>query len=230
MQWPTSSEVLIVLPGLTVDSRKREFMYSFFSENTSYMVYVPNIPKRRSLKSCASWLSGYLARIVRPERYQAVHVLAYISGGIVLRHMTIKHPVVHLSRVVYVRSPIQELTLQLVRERYGGLLLWILQGQLMLDIAAANMDEPEYPLPASGHGLVIETGVSRLARSLGISAESVDAGTWDSNRLLPDAKDVIRVPESHDDVYTSPSLLGATQYFFAHGRFQESEKERSLGE
>lgn len=224
MQGPTASEVLIVLPGLTADSRKREFVSRFFSENTSYMVYVPNIPKRRSLKACASWLGDYLARVVRPELYQAVYVLAYISGGIVLRQMTVSRPIEHLSRVVYVRSPIQELTLQLVRDRYGGLLLWILQGQLMLDIAAANMEEHEYPSPAYGHGLVIETGVSRLARSLGVDAESVAVGSWDSNRLLPDAEDVIRVPESHDDVYTSPSLLGATQHFFVHGRFQESEK------
>lgn len=222
MEERTEKQVLIVLPGLTADRGKREFMLRFFSQDDSHAVYVANIPRRRGLSACALWLDGYLTAVVRPEHYHAVNVLAFISGGIVLRRMTVSRPIVNLSRVVYVRSPIQELTLHLLRERYGAPLLWILRGQLMLDVAAVDMEGLGYPSPTYGHGLIIETGISGMARSLGVGAEDVPTESWAPNGLLPGAEEVIHVPESHDDVYTSESLLAAAQHFFTHGSFHQS--------
>jgi len=229
MQEQTARQALIVLPGLTADRQKRESMFRFFSENTSHAVYIANIPNRRSLKACAKWLDDFLTRVVGPERYQAVQVLAYISGGIVLRHMATSRPIEHLANVVYVRSPIQELTMQELRRRYGPFLLWVLRGRLLLDVAAADLERLTYPSTIDGQGLIIETGVSRLARALGVSAGRVPTEYWEPDKLLPGADDVIRVPESHDDVYTSESLLGNTLHFFAHGRFQASETNAADG-
>jgi hypothetical protein len=223
MQEQTARQALIVLPGLTADRQKRESMFRFFSENTSYAVYIANIPNRHSLKVCVKWLDDYLTRVVGPGRFQAVQVLAYISGGVVLRHMASSRPIEHLANVVYVRSPIQELTMQVLRRRYGRFLLWVLRGRLLLDVAAADLERLAYPSTLYGQGLVIETGVSRLARSLGVSAERVPTESWEPDGLLPGADDVIRVPESHDDVYTSESLLRNALHFFTHGRFQASE-------
>lgn len=222
VQKQTRKQALVILPGLTADKVKRDSMLHFFTENTPYAVYVPDIPKRRSLKRCAQWLGAYLDQIVRPERYQGIQVLAYISGGFVFRQMSSSHPVRHLEHVVYVRSPIQELTLGKFRERYGYLLLWMLRGQLALDIVALDQEQLEFPPTGSGQGVIVETGISKLARSMGISREQVPAAAWEPGTLLPGANDVIRVPESHDDVYTSTSVLGQASYFFTHRRFRKS--------
>lgn len=219
----TSRQALIILPGLTADRQKRDSMLRFFSDNTSYAVYVAEIPNRRSLNACARWLEYYLVHVVGPQRYQAVQVLAYISGGIVLRHMATTRPIEYLANVVYVRSPIQELTMQTLRQRYGTFLLWVMRGRLLLDIAAADLEQLSYPSTLCRQGLIIETGVSELARSLGVSAERVPKKSWEPDNLLPGADDVIRVPESHDDVYTSESLLGNALHFFKHGKFLSSE-------
>lgn len=220
----TRKQALIILPGLTADQTKRDSMLHFFAENAPYAVYVPNIPKRRSLKRCAQWLAAYLDQIVRPERYQGIQVLAYISGGFVFRQMSSSRPLRHLEHAVYVRSPIQELTLEQFRARYGYLLLWMLRGQLALDIVALDQDHLEIPRTVSGQGLIVETGISKLAQTMGISREQIPAGAWEPGALLPGASDVIRVPESHDDVYTSTSVLGQALYFFAHRRFRKSQE------
>ena len=225
MREQTRKQALIILPGLTADKAKRDSMVHFFSDNSPYAVYLPNIPKRRSLKRCAQWLGAYLEQIVRPERYQGIQVLAFISGGFVFRKMSSNRPIRHLEHAVYIRSPIQELTLAQFRERHGYLLLWLLRGQLALDIVAINQDHLDFPSTGSGQGLIVETGISKLARSLGISRERVPAEAWEPGILLPGANDVIRVPESHDDVYTSTSVLGQALYFFAHRRFRKSPQQ-----
>ena len=229
MQEQTARQALIVLPGLTADGQKLEFLSRFFSAHSPYAVYVPHIPKRRGLRACAHWLDRYINGVVEPGRFEAVQILAYISGGVVLRQMWATRPIERLTRIVYVRSPIQELTLQTLRQRYGRLLLWVLRGQLMLDVAAVDLHRLCYPPATSGQGLIIETGVSQLARSLGVDPALVSAGSWDSDTLLPGADDVLRVPESHDEVYTSAGVLGAALDFFTQGRFDSSKNHATNG-
>jgi len=221
-QGRTRKQALIVLPGLTADKAKRDSMLHFFAQNTPYAVYVPNIPKYRSLKRCAEWLGAYLDRIVRPERYHGIQVLAFISGGFVFRRMSCSRPIPQLEHAVYVRSPIQEMTLERFHERHGSILLWILRGQLALDILALDQEQLGFPPASSGQGLIVETGISKLARSMGISRERVPPAAWEPDTLLPGANDIIRVPESHDDVYTSISALGQALYFFTHRSFRQS--------
>ena len=229
MQEQAARQALLVLPGLTADRPKLDFLARFFSEHTTYVVYVADIPRRRGLEGCAHWLDGYLQRVVQPDRYQGLQVLAYISGGIVLRRLWATWSTRRLARVVYVRSPIQELTLRVLRERYGRLMLWLLRGQLTLDVAATDMRRLGYPGTISGQGLIIETGVSRLARSLGVGPERVPGVSWEPDQLLPGADDVIRVQESHDEVYTSPGVLGQALQFFEHGRFWDPMTRTAKG-
>ena len=219
MKAETQQQALIVLPGLTADKAKRDSMLHFFADNTPYAVYVPNIPKRRGLKRCARWLGAYLDRVVRPGRYDGIQVLAFISGGFVLRQMSSDHPIRHLQHAVYVRSPIQELTLKRVRERYGRFVLWALRGRLALDVAGTDPERLEWPVADAGQALIIETGVSQLAGSLGVGPIDVPAASWDPTRLLPGADDVLRVPESHDENYSSPPVFEAVLHFFGFGRF-----------
>ena len=51
VQKQTRKQALVILPGLTADKVKRDSMLHFFTENTPYAVYVPDIPNRRSLNN-----------------------------------------------------------------------------------------------------------------------------------------------------------------------------------
>ena len=72
-------------------------------------------------------------------------------------------------------------------------------------------------------GLLVETGVSKLAQSLGLHAESVPKESWRPEAMLPLASDVLCVPESHDEVYSSESFLSAALHFFQNGRFPHDQ-------
>jgi hypothetical protein len=204
-------------------------MLRFFSEHSTYAVHVADIPNRLSLDGCAEWLGGYVDREVQPRRYRSVHILAFISGGLVLRRIWPAQPITNLSRLVYVRSPIQELTLQRFRERYGRFILWALRGRLALDVAGTEADHLAWPTGNEGKGLIIETGISQLARSLGVGRADVPSACWAPTRLLPGADDVLRVPQSHDEVYTSNSVLEAVLHFFGCGRFAPLQRTAGPG-
>ena len=221
MQALTRKQALVILPGLTANRDKLLYMERFFAENTTYAVYIPRIPKRRGLKMGTKWLATYFRREVQAERYDAIDVLAYISGGYILRNMAVSQPLQRLQHVIYVRSPIQERTLTQIRARYGYLSLLLMSGKLALDVVALDPGSLDYPVTTAGQGLIIETGISNLALSIGIDRSQIPATEWDPATLLPDANDVIHVPESHDDMYTSPYVLKQALHFFDHDRFQQ---------
>jgi hypothetical protein len=148
-----------------------------------------------------------------------VHFLNYIAGGAIFRCLSTHRPVANTGRIVYDRSPLQEQVSQALVRRYGKLPILISQGKLLTDLAALWWDRLPFPASHGEQGLVIEKGVSFLADSLGLSSEAFSESAWDRERLLPGAADVVEIPESHDDVYTSPAVLSSMCHFLQHGRF-----------
>jgi len=210
---------LLVLVGITATARDRRRLARFFAAQGGYRMFVPRLPLRRGLRPSARWLARYLERRVRPQERGPIHVLAYIAGGAVLRCLALGAPLPDLARVLYVRGPVQELVPAAMVRRYGRLLARLLAGRSMIDLADGWPAALPFPRASGGQGLIIEQGVSSRARSLGLGPESVAAGDWDAERLLPGASAVLRVPESHDQVYASPGLLDSAIEFFRHGRF-----------
>ena len=210
---------LLVLVGITATARDRRRLSRFFAGQGDYRTFVPRLPLRRGLRPSARWLARYLERRVRPQERGPIHVLAYIAGGAVLRCLAASAPLPDLSRVLYVRGPVQELVPAAMVRRYGRLLARLLGGRSMIDLAYGWPAELPFPRAPGGQGLMIEQGVSSRARALGLGPESVAAAGWDAQRLLPGASAVLRVPESHDEVYASPGLLAAALEFFRRGRF-----------
>ncbi len=70
--------------------------------------------------------------------------------------------------------------------------------------------------------MMIELGATFMAKDLGINEEDIPPEAWDPELMLPGADDVIRVPESHDDVFSSPAFLSVASRFFASGKFAET--------
>lgn len=214
-----NNKALVILLGLTADKKKAQAVSNYFSADDSLHVYTPAIPQRRGLSGCAYWLQRYFADTVIPERFDKLDVLAYISGGIVFRKMYLSWKPANLNRIVYIRSPIQERALQALYDRYHPLLLWLVRGRLLLDIAKTDSRVLPFPNSSAEQGLVIETGISKLAAKLGLSAEKIITDYPHNRHFLPDADAVLTASESHDEVYTSTQLLHQISHFLQTGKF-----------
>lgn len=210
---------LLVLVGLTASRASRRGVARFFQSGSRFHTYVPPLPLRRGVRASARWLERYLAQTVCARESGPIDVLAYIAGGAVLRCLAASVRLPELARVVYVRGPVQELVPAAMVRRYGRLLARVLGGRSMIDLADGWPQRLPFPSASGEQGLIVEEGVSSLARSLRLGTDSVPAAAWEPARLLPVASAVMRVPESHDDVYTSPALLGCALRFFERGRF-----------
>lgn len=217
---PGRTQPLLVLVGITATRRSRSSVAQFLDLSSSYRIFVPPLPLRRGVRASARWLERYLAKTVRVQESGAIHVLAYIAGGAVLRCLSAAARLPEIARVLYIRGPVQELVPAAMIRRYGRLLACLLGGRSMIDLADGWPQSLPFPDASKGQGLIIEEGVSSLARSLGLGTHSVTTAGWDPAFLLPGASAVLRVPESHDEVYTSPTLLSAALRFFEQGRFE----------
>jgi hypothetical protein len=209
-------EALIVLVGITAGRNKRRQVLHFFSRNSDYEVFVPPLPYRTDMQACAAWLHGYLDDTVQPARYDAVHAIAYIAGGLVLRCLEREY-IPTFERLVQFRSPIQEQVAAALVRRLGRRLTGWLGGRAVLDLADDWPQALPPPRCARQHGLIIELGRSRMARLLGINRGSDEE--WTPERLLPGAADVLRVAASHDDVYSAEPVLAAALQFIRTGHF-----------
>lgn len=209
-------EALIVLVGITAGRNERRQVLHFFSRNSDYTVFVPQLPYRTGMRSCANWLRHYLDDIVQPARYSAVHAIAYIAGGLLLRCLERETQPI-FERLVQFRGPIQERVAAALVCRLGRRVAGWLCGRGVLDLADGWPQALPTPRCARQHGLVIELGRSRMARLLDIS--QVDAADWTPERLLPEAADVLQVAASHDDVYSAEPVLAAALQFIRTGHF-----------
>jgi len=219
----STKQALVILVGITADKMKRGNVYRAFSQRTLYDVFLPELPQRLGVRWSAWWLHRYLEKTVRIQQYSRVHFFNYISGGVVFRYVATRWPIPNAGRVVYDRGPIQEEVPRALVKRYGRLVLCISRGKMLTDLAGDWLERLPFPRSLEEQGLVVETGISSVAQSLGISSEGVPAETWNPERLLPGASDVIKVTESHDEVYTSPRYLSTVRSFLQHGRFNAPE-------
>lgn len=210
---------VVVLVGVTADEKKIHSVEEYFIKHFGGTALVPVMPQWRGIRACSRWLPSYLEGNRVFERFKTVHFLNYISGGYIFRTASPLFPEDKIGNVVYGRGPVQELVPSALIRKYTWPLILLTQGKMITDLASDRLSDIPYSGLRGRRGLIIETGVSELARSLGLNAESVPPESWEAGSMLPGASDVLRVSESHDDVYTSDHVLGAALHFFRTGRF-----------
>ena len=213
------TEALLLLPGMTANRRKRAYLVDFFRTHTPYAVYLPALPERRGLDACANALRSFLRRTVDAAGHDRVHVLAYIAGGATLRTASAGQTFPYRGRVVWVRSPIQELVPARLVARWGRMLVWLAAGRLALDLAATDSSRLPELHCLGEQAVVLERGVSRLARRLGLAAGDFEALRAAGDFLPPGGAAMWLAEESHDEVYTSAPLLQRIAGVLADGSF-----------
>lgn len=219
---PGNRTALVVLVGITARRAQRRHLRSCFSAGGNLDIHLPYIPFALGLSFCRWWIASYLRRRVFDRGYIAIHFLNFIGGGYLFRALGQELEGQPIGRIVYVRSPIQEEIPRILAGRYGRVGLTLLGGRMMADLSTTWISQLPFPRAGGEKGLIVETGVSRLARSLGLERSRLPASAWAVETLLPGADDVLEVAASHDEIYDDEEVLAGVRTFIANGRFGRS--------
>ncbi|MEJ1934919.1 hypothetical protein WDZ92_32380 [Nostoc sp. NIES-2111] len=213
-------DALVILVGVTANRQKTGSIETRFRQATPFTVVCPRLPQRLGFGICAFLLRRRLQRMSASGRFGAIHFVNFISGGYLFRRVIPECGGLPLGRVVYVRSPIQELIPPALARRLSRPGLLLVGGATMLSLAdPSTLARLSWPSGGGEKGLVVEQEPSELARKLGLTRASTLPRDWDPEILLPDASDVLPLAVSHDEVYDSPELVAQASSFLARGRF-----------
>ena len=212
-------DALVILPGITATREKEAFLKEYFDTHTDYEVFLPRLWQGLGIRGSARRLHRFMEARVKPAGYASVHFLSYISGGFILRAMLSRWPLPNIGRLVHVRSPLQEQVPGLVISMHGRVAAFLVKGWMMFDLASAWKDRLPFAQTAHPQGLILERGVSKMAVKLGLKDSDFDGIRNSGKFVVPAANETLVVPESHDEAYTSETMLGRMVSFFKAGKF-----------
>jgi hypothetical protein len=193
------SEALLVLPGFGYGPRAEHVLKTLSAEmkNDGFDLYVPTYISRGGLEKSRTQLQRYL-REQQLDRYDRVHVFAFIAGGWTLNSLVEAKQMPNLATVVYDRSPLQERAARIATDDLH-LLTWIRYGSPVFDFARAPyvpLDEPHVNV-----GLVVETRPTSFMKRHKGAAHRYGAFEFDCDGFLQPHHDCAFLAMNHNDVY-----------------------------
>jgi hypothetical protein len=179
-------------------------------------LYAPTYISRGGIADSRAKLQRFI-RDQRLDRYQRLHVFAFIAGGWTLNPLVEMDPLPNLATVVYDRSPYQERAPRIADDELH-FLTWVRFGRSVFDVART----PYVPLSAPGVkvGLVVETTPTKFVKTHEKAARSYGPFRFECDAFMQRHDDCIYVPLNHDELYVRfadvwPELLA----FIRSGRF-----------
>jgi len=160
-------------------------------------LYVADYISRSGLYDSRMRLARFF-RDARLERYERVHVFAFIAGGWTLNRIIDDNPLPHLATVIYDRSPYQERAPRIADERLPTL-TWFRYGSAVSDMARTSY----YPLSTRGVrvGLMIETQPTGFIKRFAKAADEQGPYHFGCGEFAQRHDDCIYVGISHTDLY-----------------------------
>ena len=215
------SEALLILPG---------FGYSRGAEQTlralapavaaeGLDLYVPSYISRHGLDASREHLRDFI-REQRLERYDRLHVFAFIAGGWTFNPLATAVDLPNLATVVYDRSPLQERAARIATDDLH-FLTWIRYGTPVFDFARA----PYPPLTASPTrvALLVETKPTAFVSKRAAAARKYGPFQFDCDSFGQPHDDCAFVAMSHDQIYQRFSdILPEVVAFIRTGRFSSA--------
>jgi hypothetical protein len=218
-------DALLVLPGFgygrPAEKALRSLAASMGGEGVD--LYVPTYVTRTGLVTSRAKLDRFI-RENRLDRYERLHVFAFLAGAWTLNPLLERHDLPNLATVIYDRSPLQERAPWIAVDKVP-VLAWALYGSTVFDVAR----EP-YPALAAPNvkvGLMVESKPTSFIRRYGKAARDYGPFAFACDGLMQRYDDCLYLPMNHNEVYTRfadvwPELLT----FIRTGRFSERVNRR----
>jgi hypothetical protein len=195
-----ASDALVVLPGFGYDhDGERAFRALAPSMATEgFDLYLPTFVSRSGLDDSRERLHRFF-REKHLDRYQRVHVFAFIAGGWTLNPLAEARSLPNLSTIVYDRSPYQERAPRVALEKLR-FLTWVRYGPVVFDLART----PYTPLTIPGVkvGLVVETLPTAFIRRHASTARGYGAYEFECDAFRQRHDDCLYVAMNHDELYS----------------------------
>lgn len=219
---PTSpSEALLVLPGFGygrgAEDTLRALAPTLAAEGLD--LYVPSYISRRGLDTSRDHLRDFI-RKHRLERYDRLHVFAFIAGGWTFNPLAESPGLSNLATVVYDRSPLQERAARIATDDLR-FLTWIRYGTPVFDLART----PYPPLAASRVrvALLVETRPTTFVSKRAAAARKYGPFQFDCDSFGQPHDDCAFVAMNHDQMYQRFSdVLPEVVTFIRTGRFSSA--------
>jgi hypothetical protein len=213
-----AADAVLVLPGFGYGGDGEAALRSLapVMAREGMDLYAPTYISRGGIVDSRAKLQRFI-RDQRLERYQRLHVFAFIAGGWTLNPLVEMDPLPNLATVVYDRSPYQERAPRIADDELH-FLTWVRFGRPVFDLART----PYVPLsdPGVKVGLVVETTPTTFVKKHEKAARSYGPFRFECDAFMQRHDDCIYVPLNHDELYVRfadvwPELLA----FIRSGRF-----------
>ena len=214
-------DALLVLPGFgygrTADKPFRSLAASTADEGVD--LYVAPFITRSGLASSRA----KLARFVREnhlDRYERLHVFAFIAGAWTLNPLVERHELPNLVSVIYDRSPFQERAPRVAADELR-FLAWVRYGSTVFDVARTPY--PPLTVPAVKVAIVVESTPTPFIQRYDSAARQYGPYAFECDSFLQRYDDCLYLPMNHDELYVRfaevwPELVT----FIRTGRFSDA--------
>lgn len=216
---PAVREALVVLPGFGYTGRGERAIRALAPamRDAGLDLYVPNFIRRPGLEDSRDALRRFI-RDQRLDRYERVHVFAFLAGGWAFNELARDAAVLpNLATIVYDRSPYQERAPRVAAEKLR-VLSWLRYGTVIFDLAKT----PYPPLPRHGIkvGVIVETVPTGFVKRFHKTASSYGPFEFDCGELGQPSDDCIYAALNHGQLYTRfGDLWPELRAFIRDGRF-----------
>jgi hypothetical protein len=215
------SEALLILPGFGYGRGAEQTLRGLAPEVAAagLDLYVPSYISRGGLNRSRDRLRDFI-REERLERYDRLHVFAFIAGGWTFNPLTESAGLPNLATVVYDRSPLQERAARIATDHLH-FLTWIRYGTPVFDFART----PYPPLAASAPrvALIVETRPTTFVSKRAAAARKYGPFHFDCDSFAQPHDDCAFVALNHDQMYRHFSeVLPEVLTFIRTGRFSSA--------
>lgn len=211
-------EALLVLTGFGYGRNDADGFRSIATQAAAdgIDVYIPKYLTRTGLDSSREALETFI-RTERLDRYDRIHVFAFIAGGWTFNAAVMRGGMPNLASVVYDRSPFQERAPRVAVDALP-VRAWLRYGSTIFDLARTPY--PTLHAPGARVALLVETEPTAFIRHH--AKEALAPGPVDAacDAFVQPFDDCAYIPLSHDDVYPRfGELWPDVESFIRTGRF-----------
>jgi len=212
------TDAVLVLPGFGYSRAGEKALRSLETSVAAegMALFVPTYISRSGLVESRANLQRFI-REQRLDRYDRLHVFAFIAGAWTLNPLVEMLELPNLATVVYDRSPYQERAPRIADEELH-FLTWVRYGSPVFDVART----PYLPLTFAGAkvAIVVETVPTSFIKGHEQAARAPGPFHFECDAFMQRYDDCLYVQMNHDDLYVRfkevwPELLS----FIRAGRF-----------